>query len=208
LEGGADFFGFGDALRGDAEALADGEVIGKDSFWGVGIAEESVASVTGEEAIFPLYDHSEVLVIDDDGFGGNIFGDSGGQFLDVHKERAVAVDIDDFAMGAGDFGAEGGRVAVAHGAETCGGEKAAGVVEVVELSCPHLVLTDPRGDDGLSFGKAAELLNNLLGHDAIGDGGVGEGILFAPDLDFFPPFGEALGEVSMGPLGEEFIEVA
>ena len=119
LEGGADFFGFGDALSGYAEALADGEVIRKNSFWRVGIAEESVASVTSEEAIFPLYDHSEVLVIDDDGFGGNIFGDSGGQFLDVHEERAVAVDIDNFAMGAGDFGPEGGRVSVAHGAEPC-----------------------------------------------------------------------------------------
>jgi len=78
LEGGADFFGFGDAFRGDAEALADGEVIRKNSFWGVWVAEESVATVTGEEAIFPLYDHSEVLVINDDGFSGNIFGDSGG----------------------------------------------------------------------------------------------------------------------------------
>ena len=189
MKGGADFFGFGDALSGYAEALADGEVIRKNSFWRVGIAEESVASVTSEEAIFPLYDHSEVLVIDDDGFGGNIFGDSGRQFLDVHEEGAVAVDIDDFAMGAGDFGPEGGRVSVAHGAETCGGEEAPGVVEVVELSCPHLVLTDARGDDGFSFGEAAELLNNLLGHDAIGDGGVGEGILFTPDLDFFTPFG-------------------
>ena len=208
MEGGADFFGFGDPFCGDAEALADGEVIGKDSFWGVGIAEEGVASVTGEEAIFPLYDHSEVLVVNDDGFGGNIFGDSSGQFLDVHEEGAVAVDINDFAMGAGDFGAEGGGVTVAHGAETCGGKKTTGVVEVVELSCPHLVLTDARGDDGFSLGEAAELLNNLLGHDAIGDGGVGEGILFAPDLNSFTPFGEALGEVSVGPLGEKFIEVA
>ena len=67
LEGGADFFRFGDPFGWDAEALADGEVIGIDSFWGVGIAEESVASVTGKKAIFPLYDHSEVLVIDNDG---------------------------------------------------------------------------------------------------------------------------------------------
>ena len=82
------------------------------------------------------------------------------------------------------------------------------MVEVVKLSCPQLVLTNARGDDGCSVGKAAELLNNLLGHDAIGDGVIGEGILFAPHFDFFTPFGQAFGEVSVGPLGEEFIEVA
>ena len=75
------------------------------------------------------------------------------------------------------------------------------MVEVVKLSCPHLVLTDARGDDGFSFGEAAEFFDNLLGHDTIRDVGVGEGILFAPHLDFFTPFGEAFGEVSVGPLG-------
>ena len=78
LKRGADLFGLGDAFRGDPEALADGQIVGKNRFWGVGIAEECVASVTGEKAVFPLYDHSEVLVIDDDGLGGDVFGDGGG----------------------------------------------------------------------------------------------------------------------------------
>ena len=78
LKRGADLFGLGDALRGDPEALADGQIVGKNRFWGFGIAEECVASVTGEKAVFPLYDHSEVLVIDDDGLGGDVFGDGGG----------------------------------------------------------------------------------------------------------------------------------
>jgi len=78
LKRGADLFGLGDAFRGDPEALADRKVIGKNRFWGVGIAEKCVASVTGEKSVFPLYDHSEVLVIDDDRLGGDVFGDGGG----------------------------------------------------------------------------------------------------------------------------------
>ena len=78
LKRGADLFGLGDALRGDPEALADGQIVGKNRFWGVGIAEKCVASVTGKKAVFPLHNHSEVLVIDDDGLGGDVFGDGGG----------------------------------------------------------------------------------------------------------------------------------
>ena len=37
-----------------------------------------MASVTGEKAVFPLHNHSEVLVIDDDRLGGDVFGDGGG----------------------------------------------------------------------------------------------------------------------------------
>ena len=78
LKRGADLFGLGDAFRGDPEALADGQIVGKNRFWGVGIAEKCVASVTGEKAVFPLHNHSEVLVIDDDRLGGDVFGDGGG----------------------------------------------------------------------------------------------------------------------------------
>ena len=78
LERGADLFGLGDAFRGDPKALADGKVIGKDCFRRVGIAEEGVATVAGEEAIFPLNNHPKVLVIDNDGLGGDVFGDGGG----------------------------------------------------------------------------------------------------------------------------------
>lgn len=78
LEGGADLLRLGDTLRRNPEALADRKVIGKDCFRGVGIAEEGVTAVAGEKAIFPLHNHPKVLVIDDDGFGRNIFGNGGG----------------------------------------------------------------------------------------------------------------------------------
>ena len=78
LKRGADLFGLGNALGRNPKALADGKVVGEDCFRGIGIAEEGVATVAGEEAIFPLNNHPKVLVIDDDGLGGDVFGDGGG----------------------------------------------------------------------------------------------------------------------------------
>ena len=202
-----DFLRFGDAFGRNAESLADGQVIGKNLLGILGVAEEGVASVAGEEAVFPLHDHSEVLVIDDDGLGGNVFGHGGGELLNVHEEGAVAVDVDDLAVGAGHLGADGGGIAVAHGDETCGGQETAGMMEVVELARPHLVLTDPGGDDGFALGQAAELLDHLLGHDPAGYGRVGKRVFLSPALDFFPPFLETFGQVGVGALGEKLVEV-
>ena len=109
-------------------------------------------------------------------------------------------------MRAGDLGADGRRIAVAHGAKTGGGQEAAGVMEIVELSGPHLVLTDPRGNDGLAFGQAAELLNDLLGHDASRNGGVREGIFFSPTLNLFAPLGPSFGKVGVGTAGEKLVQ--
>ena len=78
LKRGADLFGLGNAFRRNPEALADRKVVGEDCFRGIGIAEEGVATVAGEEAIFPLNNHPKVLVIDNDGLGGDVFGDGGG----------------------------------------------------------------------------------------------------------------------------------
>jgi len=80
-----------------------------------------MAAVAGEEAIFPLHDHSEVLVVDNDRLGGDVFGNGGGEFLDVHQEGAVSINVDDFAVGAGNLSAHGGGVAVSHRAKSGGG---------------------------------------------------------------------------------------
>ena len=78
LECRADLFRLCDALGGNPEALADRKVIRKDCRRGFGITQEGVTAVAGEEAIFPLHNHPKVLVIDDDGLGGDVFGDGGG----------------------------------------------------------------------------------------------------------------------------------
>ena len=207
LKGRPDFFRFGDALGRNAESLADGQVIGKNLLGILGVAEEGVAPVTREEAIFPLHNHSEVLVINDDRLGGDVFGYGGGEFLDVHQEGAVAVDIDDFAVGAGHLGTHGGGITVSHGTESGGSQETTGMMEVVELAGPHLVLADPGGDDGFPLGEFTELLDDLLRHDSSGDVGVGKRIFSPPTLDFLPPFLEAFRQVGVGALGEKLVEV-
>ena len=58
-----------------------------------------------------------MLVIQNDGFGRNPLDVSGGQFLHVHHERAVAVNVNDLLIRAGNLGAQCRGVAETHCAE-------------------------------------------------------------------------------------------
>ncbi len=64
----------------------------------VGIAEVGVTAVAGVEVVLPLHHHAEVLIVQDDGFRVDFFDVRGGQFLDVHQERAVAIDVNHFLV--------------------------------------------------------------------------------------------------------------
>ena len=81
------------------------------------VAKVRVAAVRIVKAIFPLNDHAEMLVVDDHRLGRDAFDVGCGQFLDVHQERAVAIDIDDLFVGKCDLRAERGGIAVPHRAE-------------------------------------------------------------------------------------------
>lgn len=203
----------GDAFAGDVEAFAEGGVVGVDFFAVIGEAEEGVAAVAFEEVVFPLDDHAEVLVVEDDDFGVDFFDACGGEFLDVHEEAAVAVDVDDLAVWAGDFGAECGGVAEAHGAEACGGDEGAGVDVGVVLASPHLVLADACGDDGFAVGEFAEGLDDELWGDAVGVFFVGEGVGAAPGVDLVEPglegfAGSVFGLDDLVEAGEGVADVA
>jgi len=81
------------------------------------------------------------------------------------------------------------------------------MMEIVKLARPHLVLTDPRGNDGLAFGQAAKLLNHLLGHDSARNRFVGKRIFFAPGVDLFAPLLESFGQMRVGATGQDRIEI-
>ena len=126
--------------------------------------------------------------------------------MDVHDPRAVAVDIDNLFIGAGDFGAEGGGIAEAHRAEAERADVAARLVEAVELRGPHLVLADAGRDDRVAFGEFVERLNGFLRDDVFALF-VAEGVILHPCGDLRVPRGvvgrgEGSGELVEAREGE------
>src|SRR5690606_27208596 len=92
----------------------------------------------------------------------DVFAHGGGEFLNVHHEGAVSIDVDNSAVRESDFAAECSGKAEAHGTEAQRANVAAGLVELVELCRPHLVLAHASGDDGLALGLFVHGLDSLL----------------------------------------------
>ena len=53
------------------------------------------------EAVLPLHDHAQMLVVEDDHLDRQLLAMERGQLLNVHEEAAVAVDVDDQCVGKG-----------------------------------------------------------------------------------------------------------
>ena len=192
LDGGAQFAFEMNAAPLDAETFGDFYEVGIEAgeifrAADVGfVAENGIAADAAVEAVLPLHDHTEMLIIENHRFGGDFLDVGGGEFLDVHDERPIAVDIDDLFIGASDFGPECGGVTEAHGAETERADVAAGFVEPIELSRPHLVLAHAGCDDGLSLGEFVEDADRLLRDDMF-EFLVAEWMIFFPRGDLGVP---------------------
>ena len=122
-DGVTELFLFDNAAALDSESLADGgpvwietlDVLGATDV--VRMAEDSLSADTLIKDVFPLDNHTEVLVVHDHDLDRDVFHDGGGELLDIHHEGAVPIDIDDGAFRAGHLGTEGGRQAKSHGSE-------------------------------------------------------------------------------------------
>ena len=209
LECGQEVFLVDDAFAGNAETFAEFHVVRINARGILRIAEEGVSAVAVVKTVLPLHHHAEVLVVEDDGLGRDFFDVGAGQFLHVHEERTVAVDVDDFDVGAGDFGAHGGGITEAHGAEPGGRDESARFLEIVKLPGPHLVLSDTGGEDGFAFGQFVELLDDVLRLDGVVGVFVAERLLFFPRRDFVIPGLEprefGAGDAFEAFLGQEFV---
>src|SRR5262244_2393726 len=81
-----------------------------------------------------------------------------------------------------------GRQSVAHGAESTRGHPAVGFLEVEELRCPHLMLTDLGGDvDVAILRRRIEPLDGVLRLDEVVRSPVGQRLAPAPPVDLSPP---------------------
>ncbi len=195
FEGLAQIFAFDDAASGNPEAFRDFHEVGIEGVDIVGasdvifVAEDGLATDAVIHEVLPLNHHPEVLIVEDDGLRVDFFDLGGAEFLDVHEETAVAVDVDNEAVRAGDFYAEGGGKAKAHSAETEGTDVGAGFAEFKELRGPHLVLPHTGGDDGVALGDVVERFDGLLLRDVLALF-VAEGVLRFPLVAGGEPFAE------------------
>ena len=129
--------------------------------------EVGVGPIPLEEAVLPLHDHAEVLVVEEQHLDRDVLTGAGGEFLDVHEDAAVAVDVDDERVGVGHLGSHRGWEAEAHRPQAARRDPRPRPAELVELGGPHLVLADPDGDDRVALGRQPrQLRDRLLGEDA------------------------------------------
>ena len=105
-----------------------------------------------------------------------------------HIKAAVAVDIDDRFIRAGDLSADGRGKAKAHRAKPAGADKLTRTAELIELSRPHLMLADAGTDDRVALGLREQFFDNVLRLDAWRFWVVTEGILLLPLGNLVKPF--------------------
>ena len=151
-----------DPFRRHVEAFCHRDEVGVDLLAMFRVTEISVSSVAFVEFVFPLHHHAQVLIVQDERLGGDLFNVRRRQFLHIHQERPVAVDVDDLLVRAGDLGAERGGIAVTHRAETGAGEKLARKLELVILPGPHLMLAHAGCENRLTPGQFVKQLDDHL----------------------------------------------
>ena len=71
-------------------------------------SEVSMGPVSAHEPIFPLHDHTEMLVVQQQHLHRQFFAEAGRQFLDIHLKTAIPVDINHQRIGMRRLGAHCG----------------------------------------------------------------------------------------------------
>jgi hypothetical protein len=108
--------------------------------------------------------------------------------LHVHQPRCLTGHVDHQRVGMGDLHTDGGRRAVAHGAQAAGGHPAVGILEAQELRGPHLVLADLGADVAVVvLGQGFQPFQCVLRFDGRFGVRVAQAVHRAPGLDLLPP---------------------
>ena len=102
-----------------------------------------------EEQFLPLPHHTEKVVVQDNDLDRQAVLNEGSQLLQVHLETAVAADGNHLPAGKGRLRPHGCRQPVPHGPEPAGSEQRARLGKLEKLGCPHLVLPDVGGNNGI-----------------------------------------------------------
>jgi len=103
-----------------------------------------------------------VLVVEQQNFYGEFFAVERRKFLDIHLERAIAVDVDHQCVLVSRLDSHGCWQTEAHGSKAAAAEPSARLTELKKLGSPHLVLTDADGYIGLAIGRQIRQCANRM----------------------------------------------
>ena len=127
-----------------------------------------VSAIAFHESIFPLHDHAQMLIVQQQDLHRQFFAIARRQLLDIHLEAAVAVDIDHQRTGMGGLHAHRGGQPETHGAQPGAGEPMSRLIEFVELSGPHLMLADAHRHVGVAVARQlGQLVDRVLLQDPV-----------------------------------------
>src|SRR5271156_1297350 len=142
------------------------------------------ALVAGAQAalvkqLLPLLNHAVAEVIEHDHLDRQIVSGDRLQLADIHADAGIAVDINNQTIALRELGADCRRQSEAHGAHAARGQPQPRTAEVEVLRRPHLVLADPRGDDGFALGEPVDFLDDVVGLNELAVAGVIHRVLHA-----------------------------
>src|SRR5947207_660909 len=134
-----------------------------------------------------MYIAAVTSVLYDEYLHGHALFEAGRQFLAVHREGAVAVDVDHELARVARLDAHGRGQAIAHGAQASRRAPPARVLEPVVLRRPHLVLAHAGDHQGLAVGQVGDLLHHVLRLDDVVAPLVAERLVALPLRDLVRP---------------------
>ena len=114
------------------------------------------------EDALPLPYHAQHAVIEKHHRDGQLLAHHRAQLIQIHAEASLRGEEQSPLSSAGDAAADGRAQAVAHGAETSGGQKLSRLLKVVELHRPHLVLAYIRSHHRIIGHGLSHRLDDIL----------------------------------------------
>src|SRR5947208_2625107 len=82
--------------------------------------------------------------------------------MDGHIQTPVTINIDDQPVRTADLCPDGRRQAKAHRSKSSATEKGAWLAHLVVLHCPHLMLPNAEGHEGIAVSQVTEEGNGIL----------------------------------------------